>query len=748
MKKFLIIFISIVIFLYFALSTNIGLKLIIKLYTIATNKIIKIEKIENDFPKKITLYNINYENLLNVKHISISLNNNYKILTKPIKSIILKSLDVNHIKIDSILIHNNKTLTININNLNAPSPISLEVFIKCNFNLSHHNQYGTCISQHSYINNNPFDLMFDLKNKKLNISLKNNYIEINKKKYITWNIQLNNINQINKNFTGHIKGQGKLINKSTSGIYQLNILSKDFSINDSSINNKKNTIAIKAKSIHIAKEQLNKVHALLHYNEKIKINELKFYNNHLLWQLEKPSDITFSSLTQWHITNTCLKNKQSSICAKINNNNNITYDLAIKQYPVKNIILENINILKGVINGVISFKKFLKIKLNISNLDLKTSLHPEPIKNISGSIISSNNLYNIKLSSNFKNQNITFKAQLDEKLNGQAKLKVNNFTLFKEPYINLTGNADLLVNLDNTNKIKGDIYITNLYFNPNNIVTSLPLNTIIKGKNKKTQTTIPVEGIINLQTIKPIKTSIYGLNGQLSGKLKLYLNYNKPIITTGELKLLNPKHHILNKLNITTAKIFYNKSPLYSPYININITRKLAESWQNTDPFSIANVTVGVKVFGSLFSPTFIYYSNPTIMQKNQIIASLIAGYQTNTIMPYQAVLFSIGVSSSNPNSLLNISNTLNDESKIPLIDSIQFISNEDFNNPWNHTDNTDTSVLITKRLTPKIGINYLFSLLDDLYEISLNTKLKYNTYAQIYKQNIGEGINILKFWQ
>ena len=46
------------------------------------------------------------------------------------------------------------------------------------------------------------------------------------------------------------------------------------------------------------------------------------------------------------------------------------------------------------------------------------------------------------------------------------------------------------------------LYLVNYHFN---IVTSLPSNTIIKGKHKTAQNSIPFEGVINLQTVKPIK---------------------------------------------------------------------------------------------------------------------------------------------------------------------------------------------------------------------------------------------------
>jgi hypothetical protein len=748
MKKLLTIIACIILSCYFLLTTNNGLRLGIKAYAAITNQSIQIKKIHNNFPKTITLQDVTYNNLLYAKAIYFEFNKFYQILSQPIVSIQVQSISSPLLKsfsIESIFAKKQKLLNITINNITTSKPIKTKIFINCKIN---NNFTGSCHSKNSLLNNQAFNLSFNMQEtaKKLNLSIKQNSIEINKVDDMSWKINLTNLQQIIPTLTGYIVGQGSLKNKKTTGNYKLTLHTNNLDIHNANIITLKNKATFNIEKIKLFHEEFNNITANI--NSSLTINRLDFYHNQLFWQLTKPSKLKIKSINNWQVESSCIHNHLSKICAKINHKTN--FEILFNNYPLKNFnFFSQINISDGYITGKITQNKTLNTNLNIAKAIISTPFYPTPIKNIYGSIKSSaNNKLNIKLFGLAQNEKVQINASLNKNLHGKATLQAHNIFLFQEPYLTLVGNPNISLQINDQIHIQGEINVTKASFNPNNIVNTLPAHTIIKGTKQLEQQDLPFIGTLKIKTQHPIDTKIYGLNGKLSGELMLYLNPNKPILTSGELKLLQPKHHMLNELNITSAKIFYQNSPIYSPYININLNRKLSESWQNSDPFSIANVTVGVKIFGNLFSPSFSYYSSPIKMQKNQIISSLIAGHQTNTIMPYQAVLFSIGVSSSNENSLLNISNTLSNESQIPIIDNIQFISNEDFNNPWNHTDNNDTSILITKQISPKIGLNYLFSLLDNLYEISLNTKLNNNTYSQLYKQNIGAGINILRFWK
>lgn len=331
---------------------------------------------------------------------------------------------------------------------------------------------------------------------------------------------------------------------------------------------------------------------------------------------------------------------------------------------------------------------------------------------------------------------------------GHLNLTGHHLHILQSAAIKLAGTPNLtLTHKAGATHIQGEIALDQVQIKPEYFQKSLPENTVIIGEpNHTPRTTTPLSGHIHLGIPTPLPTTLDSITGGLVGQIDLHLTKGQPIIANGKLALTHPKHQFLKALQISKAALYFIHSTLTQPHIALNVSRVLSESWQAADPFSIVQVNVGVRVYGPIQHPNYQYFSSPILMNKTEIISSLISGHQTNIIMPYQAALFSVGLTAK-PNDFLQVVNPLSTLSGFGLIDSVQLITNDQLSNQANTSPMDNTSILLTKNISPRLKLNYQFGLLEDNYQLSLNAKLKRNTYSQLYLNDQSAGINLIKVW-
>lgn len=105
-----------------------------------------------------------------------------------------------------------------------------------------------------------------------------------------------------------------------------------------------------------------------------------------------------------------------------------------------------------------------------------------------------------------------------------------------------------------------------------------------------------------------------GMSGRMIGKVEIAQNQPDSLVGSGEISLVDGKYSYYGvDLDIIEGRILFNKSPVDNPNLVVNVSRK------------VEDVTVGIKVLGSLKNPeTSLYSDRP--MQQSDILANLITG--------------------------------------------------------------------------------------------------------------------------
>jgi autotransporter translocation and assembly factor TamB len=333
-------------------------------------------------------------------------------------------------------------------------------------------------------------------------------------------------------------------------------------------------------------------------------------------------------------------------------------------------------------------------------------------------------------------------------LPGTLTLTGDHLSLYHSNFMHLTGHPHLIIQRLSTgqSQLNGTLQLTQVFFEKQWPEQDLPDQTIILGELTHEDTTSPIFGTIKLLIPQPISTEILNLKGNLFGQLMIHFNGSEPITATGEFELKNTIFKEIPEIHVTKAHISFNQSHLDNPQLFVTLDRKLPQEWNmQGDPMSLEPIRVGLRLYGSTSRPQYQYFSEPIAMPSNQILTSLITGGHNAFLTPSQIALFSIGTLSNSKNFAKQL-DTFQNNKFFSIIDTISFSStnslDSEINNPL-----LDTVIILTKNLSKFLSLQYQFGLLDNHYQISSQIRFNQHILGQLYLNENGHGINLLKFW-
>lgn len=556
--------------------------------------------------------------------------------------------------------------------------------------------------------------------------------------------------------------------------HQLQLISKELQILDHAFKQTQLTLQCPKNDTHcrinahtsVGPDQLTlKAHTGL---GNIQLSEFNWNHAKTLesWTLQSPSKIAIDwNQRTFELPQTCIQMKGGQACLSFDfKRKTITFLGRVKDWSlhwISQIIPDIVKNLQGQLTGQWHLTKQWstpwqgQMHLSADHLHFFIPYTQQQISNASGALEMDTdtlpkNVIKFDIKGQHKQGKVRLKgAVLNQKnLPGTLTLTGDHLSLYRSNFMHLIGHPHLIIQRLSTGQtqLNGTLQLSQVFFEKQWPEQELPDQTIILGEPTHEQSKSPLLGTIKLVVPQPILTEILNLKGKLFGQLAIHFNGSEPTTATGAFELKNPIFRGISEIRVTKARISFNQNHLNNPQLFVTLDRKLPQEWNmQADPMSLEPIRVGLRLYGPASRPQYQYFSEPMTMPSNQILTSLITGEHNAFPTPSQIALFSIGTLGDSNNFSKQL-NTFQNNKFFSIIDTISFSStntlDSEANNPL-----LNTVIILTKNLSKSLSLQYQFGLLDNHYQISSQMRFNQNILGQLYLNENGHGINLLKFW-
>lgn len=272
--------------------------------------------------------------------------------------------------------------------------------------------------------------------------------------------------------------------------------------------------------------------------------------------------------------------------------------------------------------------------------------------------------------------------------------------------------------------------------------TELPDDILIDTPvNMKKSSNYPLDLKWEIDLTQNNSISLAGLSGPLTGKLNIHDKHGQPSQTTGEIKI-NPATFTLfgKHIPISTCKITYFQSPLYSPMINIATSKNIRSTHNQSSEINFS-------IFGRSPDLNINLKSSSNSMTQLEIISALFSGPRDNSWNPENdKVVLSILTNLLSDSHFLNLLKSLSNLEKGLNIDSLSISPQFSLSNDLSDTI-MSTKITLKKNLTTDSFLQYQFLLnenksgmLSFIYQLPSDLLLE--LYLQINSSS--HGVNLL----
>jgi len=233
---------------------------------------------------------------------------------------------------------------------------------------------------------------------------------------------------------------------------------------------------------------------------------------------------------------------------------------------------------------------------------------------------------------------------------------------------------------------------------------------------------------------KDIHVDYEGLSADLTGALELKDTSERVMTATGRIHILNGKYSVRGqKLAIKSGSLQFRNSPIDNPDINIRAIRHLkpAETFLDTafgGTFALQPdiQAVGVYATGPLQNPKLKLFSTPAGLSQADMLSYLLTGQAINSTKMGSPQLL---IQSANALNIVTDRGTggVTDNLKHSLgLSEFGLISEEGSEGKEKAGDHLfeHTALMLGKRLSPRLYLNYSIGLVDGASHIRIRYKL------------------------
>jgi translocation and assembly module TamB len=331
-----------------------------------------------------------------------------------------------------------------------------------------------------------------------------------------------------------------------------------------------------------------------------------------------------------------------------------------------------------------------------SNINLKASFDPNKGIVYKGSLASDQGKLNL---SGQTELNEFFNTTLN--ITGKNILGINTaeYKAHLSPDLKLTYNKPKLT-------LSGSLNVDKATLKPKSFAstTTLPDNIVYIRDEKMTDKPLQFYLDLNLG-LKNVNFAYQGLKAELEGELNLHLEPESSMTATGELRTVSGSYKAYNQdLSIQKGSIIYTGGPIGNPGIDITATRTIQTVFDTSGVQQ--TLTVGVNLTGTIKHPQLNLFSSPVTLNQTDILSYIVLGHGTNTASGGQGQLLIAAASSMG----LTDNKLTQGIQKTFGLSELGLESDEVMNQAGSLQSNT--SLVIGKKITPKFSIRYSAGLL------------------------------------
>lgn len=296
---------------------------------------------------------------------------------------------------------------------------------------------------------------------------------------------------------------------------------------------------------------------------------------------------------------------------------------------------------------------------------------------------------------------------------GLLTIRGENLLVLDTPSLMLMASPDMNIELNNNLiSLTGDLAV------PKALVTPLELNQavtvsddVVLKNEEKQQSLLKTKVDLTVSLGKNVRLEALGFSGNLQGKLQITRQPNSIARGNGRIGVVSGQYEIYGqKLTIENGDLIFNGGPLYSPSLNLRVTRDIEQTALEQD----VPEQIGARVTGTIEQPELNLFSTPPLPDST-ILSYLLFGKPPGSQgdvnnLELQAALLVGGRSTE----------FLTEEIKSTFdLDEVALESTT--------SDISDTSLYIGKYLTPRLYIKYGIGLLESTSTFILRYSLTEN---------------------
>jgi translocation and assembly module TamB len=413
---------------------------------------------------------------------------------------------------------------------------------------------------------------------------------------------------------------------------------------------------------------------------------------------------------------------------------------------------------KGVVKGALTLsgtkaKPKIKGEINLSNAS--TTIVPLGIK-----------IKPVNFTIKADNSTITYAGTIKQKkqqllINGTTALsyplfpttltiKSESFSLSNTAEYYLPASLDARIKIEGKDiNVSGKVGLNKARIHPTDFSSTLTLPDDVVFVNSSG---IPVDNETTIWNVtlnlllkgKDLNFQYTGLSADLQGSLKLKSTPTTPLQGNGSLKVTEGSYRAYGQnLSITPGGVVNFNNDLANPQINIEATRTIRAASATSFGGTQQDLMVGIRVSRTLDNPKILLFSNPAVLNQQDIISYLVFGFpqseltNSESAAVWQAVM---ALDSTGDNSVGNFKQSFQ---KTFGLSEIGFSNTAEYN-PETDTVESGTAFVIGKRIAKNLTLTYSMGIMVPINILYLRYRMSQHWSVQTDSSALGNGADIM----
>jgi translocation and assembly module TamB len=413
---------------------------------------------------------------------------------------------------------------------------------------------------------------------------------------------------------------------------------------------------------------------------------------------------------------------------------------------------------KGVVKGALTIsgtKAKPKINGEVNLINASTTVVPLGIK-----------IKPVNFTVKAGNSTITYAGKIKQKkqqllINGTTALsyplfptiltiKSESFTLSNTAEYYLPASLDTRIKIEGKDiNVSGKVDLNKARIHPTDFSSTLTLPDDVIFVNSSG---IPVDNETTIWNVtlnlllkgKDLNFQYTGLSADLQGSLKLKSTPTTPLQGNGSLKVIEGHYRAYGQdLSISPGGVINFNNDLANPQVNLEATRTIRAASATSFGGTQQDLIVGIRVSRTLDNPKITLFSNPAVLNQQDIISYLVFGFpqseltNSESAAVWQAVM---ALDNSGDNSVSNLKNSFQ---KTFGLSEIGFSNTAEYN-PETETVESGTAFVIGKRIAKNLTLTYSMGIMIPINILYLRYRMSQHWSVQTDSSALGNGADIM----